>query len=481
MKFRIIGYTLGILLIIVGMTELIPALVDWKNGHHNARIFLEGSLLSLFFGGLLLSTNQGFEKSLNVRQAFLLTTLSWFFVSLFASFPLYLSDLKLSFTDAFFEALSGITTTGSTVLSGLDGMSHGVLLWRSIIQWIGGIGIIGFGIVFLPFLRIGGMQLFQTESSEKSDKIMPRSSSLITSLFQIYCALTALCALAYYNLGMTGFDAINHALTTIPTGGYSTHDASFGYFESPYLQITATVFMLMGGIPFILYIKLLYHKHFSFFKDEQFKMLLAMITAFVLILTIWLWQNSNYGIGDSLRYVAFNVVSIITTTGYATTDYTLWGPFAAIFFFFITYLGACAGSTTGGLKVMRLVIVSKTVGKQFKTLLYPHGVFITRYQRKTIDQNVTTTVLGFLGMYVFANVIMTIALSMTGLDFTTAISGAATALANVGPGIGNTIGPAGNFASLSDTAKWLLCSGMLLGRLEILTVIVLFKYEYWRG
>ena len=479
MKFQLVGFTIGILLATMGIAELIPAFIDWQNGHHNATVFFECSFVSLFFGGALILSNSAYKRVLDMRQAFLLTTLSWFAMSLIASFPLYLSDLDIDFTDAFFESLSGITTTGSTVLSGLDNMSHGILLWRSMIQWIGGIGIVAFAIIFLPFLRIGGMQLFQTESSDRSEKVMPRSRFLIISLLQVYCLLAILCAATYYLLGMSWFDALNHALTTIPTGGYSTHDASFGYFDSAPLQLAGALFMFLGGVPFVLYIKLLFQGKSTFFEDDQFKVFLGMMVAFTSLLTLWLWLNTDYSVGNSFRYAVFNIISVVTTTGFATTDYTPWGPFPIAFLFFLTYLGACAGSTTGGLKVMRITIVAKTVKKQLNTLLHPHGIFTVRYQGKPVEQSITIAVLSFLGLYVTSNVVLTILLSWTGLDFATAISGAATAIANVGPGIGNVIGPAGNFASLPDTAKWLLCAGMLIGRLEIMTVIVLFRHQFW--
>ena len=481
MRFQIITFTIGILLTIIGVMELIPALVDWQDDHVNASDFFVCSMVSLFFGGVLTITSGSSDTTITVRQTFLLTTLSWLFMSLFSAFPLYMSDLNISFTDAFFEAVSGITTTGSTVLSGLDGMSRGILLWRSLIQWIGGIGIVAFAIVMLPFLRVGGMQLFQTESSDRSEKVMPRSTAVVGTLIKVYCLLTGACALSYYVLGMSGFDAINHALTTIPTGGYSTHDASFGYFQSPMLQYAATLFMFLGGVPFVLYIKLLFQGQFTFFKDDQFVAILAMLSAFTAIITVWLWYNSDYSLATSFRYSVFNIVSVVTTTGFATTDYTLWGPFAVMAFFFMTYLGACAGSTTGGVKVMRLVIVAKTVRKQLFTLMHPHGVYTIRYQGKPLDNAVSLMVLGFLGMYVAVNTVITLALMASGIDFATAVSGTATALANVGPGVGDIIGPSGNFSSLPDMAKWLLSAAMVLGRLEIMTVIVLFIPDYWRS
>lgn len=481
MRTEIIGFTLGALLIILGIAELVPALLDWSYGHPNAGVFFMNALLCLFFGFGLSLSNWRRGKSIGVRESFMLTTLSWVFISVFACLPLRMSDLDLSFIDAFFESVSGFTTTGSTVLSGLDSMSPGILIWRSMIQWIGGIGFIAFAIILLPFLRVGGMQLFQTESSDRSEKIMSKSGVIVFSLFLTYCALTFMCAVVYYLLGMTWFDAVNHAMTTLSTGGYSTHDKSFGYFESPGLQYAGSFFMLAGGLPFILFVKLFYQGRLSaFFEDEQVRGSCLMVLGFTLALTLWLVATQGYSWESSLRLSLFNVISVLTTTGYATTDYTLWGSFPVMVFFFMTYLGMATGSTAGGIKTMRVVIAFRAAVWQFKTILYPNGVFTQRYQGKPVDPALVSTVLGFLSLYVITNAFMTLLLALTGLDFVTALTAAATALANVGPGLGTIIGPAGNFSSLSDSAKWILCAGMILGRLEILTVYVLFTSYCWK-
>tara|TARA_R110002095_G_scaffold169700_1_gene147427 strand:- start:2632 stop:3810 length:1179 start_codon:yes stop_codon:yes gene_type:complete len=391
-----------------------------------------------------------------------------------------MSNLGISYTDAFFESMSAITTTGSTVLSRLDSLPYGILLWRSIIQWIGGIGLVAFAILLLPALRVGGMQLFQTESSDKSEKLIPRSADIMRHLLVVYTGLTVLCALSFYLEGMTLFDAINHAMTTIPTGGFSTHDASFGYFDSISMRLTATVFMFISGIPFILYIQFFYQKKMTFLQDEQVIVYCSIVFGLTVIMTAWIWNNEPYDFMHSFSHAIFSIVSIMTTTGYATVDYTVFGTFATMFFFFLTYVGACAGSTAGGMKIMRLSIVSKAVSHQINTMIYSRGLFPIRYQGKAISRPLVNVVLGFSGLYVLFNVLLTLALSLIGLDFATAISGAATAIANVGPGIGDIIGPAGNFSSLPDSAKWLLSLGMLIGRLEILTVLVLFTPAYWR-
>lgn len=480
MDYKIVGFAFGFLLTLLGIAELIPGIVEWQMSSAEAGNFFINSFFSLFFGGALILANKSFKRKVNIKQAFMLTTLSWVFLSAFAALPLYMSNLGLSYTDAFFESISGITTTGSTILSGLDSMSAGILLWRSITQWIGGIGLVAFVIILLPVLRVGGMQLFQTESSDKSEKIIPRSATVMKHLLLVYIGITVLCGLSFYLQGMSAFDAINHALTAIPTGGYSTHDASFGYFDSVSMQLTGAFFMFLGGIPFILYVKLIFQGKANFLKDEQVIIYSTMVAVLTVILTWWLWNNQEYSLVWSFTYAVFNIISVMTTTGFATVDYTAFGAFAATFFFFLTYVGACAGSTAGGIKTMRISIASKAVGQQINKMLYPQGVFPLKYQGKVISRTLANTVLGFLGLYTLSNVILTLLLAALGLDFETAISGAATAIANVGPGIGGTIGPSGNFATLPDTAKWLLCVGMLIGRLEILTVLVVFTPTYWR-
>ncbi len=480
MNAPIVGFTLGILINLTGLAMAVPFIVELVDHGPNVGVFFEAMAFSVFLGTSLILANKHRTIKVTRKSMFLLTAMSWLTVSAVAAIPLYASNLDISFTDAFFEAVSGITTTGSTILSGLDGMSRGILLWRSIIQWIGGMGLIAFAIVFLPFLRIGGMELFHTESSDRSDKIMPRASDMIFSLVKVYCLLTLACFVTYHQLGMGMFEAVNHALTTICTGGYSTHDASFGYYDSYALHMAASFFMLLGGLPFVLYVRFLFQGRFAFFEDTQFKTILAVLAILIAIMTMWLWTHDVYSFADSFRYAAFNIVSVITTTGYATADYMQWGGFAVMFMFFITYLGCCTGSTSGGIKIMRLITLQKAMSRLIKSLIVPNGIFTMTYENKRLPDEVVNTVLGFLFLFVVSNAVLTIALLFVGLDFESAISGAATALANVGPGIGSIIGPAGNFQPLPDSAKWLLCIGMLVGRLEIMTVAVLFSSLYWR-
>lgn len=478
-NLQLLGYTLGLLLMVLGTAMLVPAALDINDNHNNAVVFFHGAVICWFFGGILYFSQRDARTPLTVRQAFLLTTVAWTVTGVVAAIPLWLSDLNLSFTDAVFEGVSGITTTGSTVLSGLDDMSRGLLLWRSMTQLLGGVGIIAFVIILLPLLRIGGMQLYHTESSDISDKALPRTGTILKSLLVAYFTLTAFCMLVYYILGMSGFDAINHAFTTIATGGFSTHDASFGAFTSD-LQWAGAFFMLLGGLPFILYVRMITAGTFDFHRDPQVRGVLLLLAGLIVLLLAHLVLTTDLPPGRALRHVVFNVISVITTTGFASTDYLRWGGFTATFFLFITYLGACAGSTSGGIKIMRVIVAVKALGAQLKRLVYPNGVFVISYDGRDLPPRTVYGVLGFLFVYVTANTILTIALSFTGLDIETAMSAAATAIANVGPGIGPAIGPAGNFAPLPDAAKWLLCAGMIIGRLEIMTVLVLLTPGFWR-
>ena len=480
MKLQIIFFTIGMLLLTLGFAMVFPFLMDSYDGHANAGAFGWSALLAVFMGGALCISNYGFAPVLSIRHAFLMTTISWLVLCFFSAVPMYISDIDVSLVDAVFEAVSGVTTTGSTVLSGLDEMSRGIILWRAIMQWIGGIGIIAFAMILLPFLRIGGMQLFQSESSDRSEKIMPKTSDVVWSIIYVYVVLTAACFITYYFLGMPRYDAMIHALTTVPTGGFSSHDLSFGFFSSYGLHITAIVFMILGGIPFVLYVKYAYRGEFEFFKDSQVRAFLSIIAVLVVMLTAYLWMSGFYTLPESFKFAAFNIVSIITTTGYSTTDYTLWGAFPIALFFFLAYLGGCAGSTSGGIKMLRINIAFQALSRHLRGLIYPDGVFTARYQGKPLTNDIVHAVMAFMFMFIVSNIVFTIALTLTGLDFLTAVTAAASALANVGPGLGDVIGPAGNFASLGDKQKWLLCLGMLLGRLEVMTMMVLIMPSFWR-
>ena len=435
------------------------------------------TVIILGLGGALVAIASSSRlDELSMRHTFVLTGSVWITAAVGGAVPLYLAGLTP--VDAFFEAMSGITTTGSTVMSGLDHTPKGILFWRATLQALGGIGFIVTGIALLPIMKVGGMQLYRTESSDTGGKELRSAGQFAAATMAVYVALIACCAILYFAGGMTAFDAITHAMTTLSTGGYSGYDASFGHFDSASLQWTCTLFMLLGSLPFAWYIRGIWRRRY---RSEQVEAMLKTLGLAILGLTVWLVAVSNYGIEEGLRLVAFNVVSVVTTTGFATTDYTTWGEFAIMAFFLLTAVGGCTGSTAGGAKAMRWVITYRAVLQAIKALHYPHGIHPVRYEGVTVDETVISGVVGFFTIYAFSFAGLAVALWFVGLDFTTAISGALTALANVGPGIGEIIGPAGNFAPLPDSAKVLLSVGMYLGRLEFMTVLVLLMPTFWRS
>lgn len=441
-----------------------------------AEVFGFAALLVGAVGVLLSVASSSSASGLRRLHTFLLTSSVWLVAALAGAVPLYM--WALSPVDAVFEAMSGITTTGSTVMSGLDTTPHGIILWRAMLQTVGGIGFIVTGIALLPILKVGGMQLFRTESSDKGEMELRNATLFASATLQVYLGLLVLCALVYHAGGMSAFDAITHAMTTISTGGYSGHDASFGYFQSPFLQWSATLFMLLGALPFAWYIRVIYRGHY---RSEQISAMIWSLVAVIGIMTVWLVATNGTAPLTALRLVAFNVVSVVTTTGYATTDYTLWGPFAVSAFFILTAVGGCTGSTAGGAKAMRWLLFSRAVKAQLQTIRSPHSVISIKYEGRRVEADVMSGVVSFFVMYMATFWILAITLGLFGLDITTATSGALTALANVGLGLGPIIGPAGNFSSLSDPVKLVLVIGMFLGRLELLTVLVLLNPVFWRN
>lgn len=449
-----------------GLAALYPA---------TRELFLFSALLAGLVGGLVALAVSHRVTDFRALHTFLLTGSIWITGATAGALPLWL--WQLSPTDAFFEAMSGITTTGSTVMSGLDTTAPGILLWRGILQWLGGIGFIVTGIAFLPILRVGGMQLFRTESSERGEKEMASAARFAGATVWIYMSLTILCTAVYVAGGMTAFEAVAHALTTVSTGGYSTSDASFGHFDSAFLQWSGTLFMIAGALPFAWYIKGLNRR---VFRSEQVRSILVFFVVTIAVLTLWRVVTAQTPLLETLRLVAFNVVSVVTTTGYATTDYTTWGPFAVAVFFALTAVGGCTGSTSGGAKTMRWIILFRMIRIQLRMIHSPSAVFRARYEGRAVDPDVLSGVMTFFFFYAVTVGLLAVALGLYGLDMETSISGALTAVANVGPGVGDTIGPAGNFASLPDGAKLLLCFGMYVGRLEMLTVYVLLTAAFWR-
>jgi len=413
---------------------------------------------------------------------FVLTVSSWFIIALLSALPFYLSGLDLSAADAFFEGTSGITTTGATVLSGLDAMDKDLLLWRSILQWLGGIGIIGMFVAVLPLLRVGGMRLFATESSEWTDKALPRMKTLSRGLLLVYLIFSVSAVLIYWASGMTLFDAFNHGLTSIATGGFSTSDQSMGKFNDLIL-LEATLFMIIGSLPFFLFVREMHGQHGVLFRDQQVRLFLTILLTVPALLVLHRWWVSPVPFDPLHNYVVtlFNVTSVVTTTGYASEDYSAWGPLAFVAFFFLMFVGGCSGSTAGGMKIFRFQLSLIILREQLMRLLHPRAVFTRKYNGRAVSDEIISSMIAYTFIFLLCLLVITVLLASLQLDFVTALSGALTALTNVGPGLGDIIGPAGNFGPLPDAAKWILSVGMLMGRLEILSVVIVLSPGFWRG
>lgn len=463
----------------LAIAMIIPALVALGDDHQNWAVFAGSSVGVIALSLLGIASLRGPVPQFSPRFGFMLTTVLWVVCVTVCAVPFWFSPLNITTAEAFFEAMSGLTTTGATVLSGLDMMPRSILLWRSMMQWFGGIGIIAIGMFLFPFLRIGGMQFFRTESSDRSDKALPKLVQVARALCVIYVVATLVCMIIYAALGMSLFDAVNHAMTTVATGGFSTHDRSFGFFEDPRMLWVAVVFMIIGALPFVLYVEFFVRGRFSLFRDVQVRVFLGGIVFVGFALAVWLEFTRNIMFHEALTQAYFNVVSIVTTTGYASDDYAVWGPFAFGVFFILTFIGGCSGSTTGGIKVYRFIIVWQALKRTFTRLVYPDAIVPLRFGDRHVDQDVYDSVIVFLIAYFLIFGLSILALALLGNDFITALTGALTALSNVGPGLGETIGPAGNFRPLGDTEMWLLSFLMLLGRLEIMTVLVLFVPAFW--
>ena len=477
-NYKTVFFTLGILQIILGIFMLIPIFVQFFFKEIDSSFF-GASIITIIFGTLFFLSNLDHDKKLNLQQAFLLTALSWLSIAIFGSLPLIFSEVNFSFTNAFFESMSGITTTGSTIIPNLEEMPKAILLWRAILQWLGGIGIIVMAITLMPIMNVGGMQLFKISNSDSSEKILPKSKEIALRLIYIYSGLTTLCAISYKILGMNTFDSITHSMTTIATGGFSNYNESIGFFNSFSIEISAMIFIILGSLPFIAYIKFLNGNRKIFFSDIQIRTFLKIILISILILSIYLFLDKSSEL--NFRTVLFNVISILTGTGYVNAQFDNWGGFPLIIFIGLMFIGGCAGSTTCGIKIFRFQILYSFVLNQLKKIIYPKGIFVLKYNQSPVDDKFTASIISFIYMYLVIFFAITALLSLTGLDFITSISGAATSISNVGPGLGSTIGPNGNFSSLPDISKWILSFGMILGRLELFAILVLFLPSFWRN
>ena len=482
LDLRPVFFVIGLMIAALGVSMFAPMGIDLAYGDRSWRAFGISGILTMLLGAALAMATYTPKPDLRARGAFLLTVLSWVSLSAFAAFPFMLDPMELSLTDALFEATSGSTTTGSTVLTGLDNMPKGVLLWRSILQWIGGVGIIVTAMAILPMLKVGGMQLFRLESSDMGEKILPRAASLAAGIGGIYVALTIFCAMGYLATGMNGFDATAHAMTTLATGGYSTSDASMGGFMDDGADLVCIAFMMAGGMPFGIYLLLVTRGDWRApFRDSQVRTFIIVMAALITLVTCYLWLNSELTNSRALRLSAFNVVSIVTGTGYATTDYNAWGPFAVAAFFAFMFIGGCAGSTACSIKIFRYQVAFEALRGYLFKMPRQNAVVPLRYGGKLLPEAVVYSVMGYFFLFFMTFAAVAIILSIIGLDPITAWSGAGSAVANVGPGLGDIIGPAGTYESLPNSAKWVLLLAMIVGRLEIVTALVILTPAFWRA
>ena len=479
-NYKTVFFTLGVLQIILGFSMAIPILAQIIYLEMDSS-FIGAAIISIIFGVLFFLSNLNHDKKLNLHQAFLLTALSWLSIAIFGSLPFIFSSLELSITDAFFESMSGITTTGSTIISNLEETPRAILLWRAMLQWLGGIGIIVMAITLMPIMNVGGMQLFKISSNDSSEKILPKSKEVALRLIYVYLGLTTLCALTYKVFGMGIFDSVTHSMTTIATGGFSNYNESIGYFDSLPIEISSMIFIILGSLPFIAYIKFLNGNKKIFTSDVQIKSFIKIITFSIIILFVYMiFQNKNIS-EVSIRTISVNVISILSGTGYVTGEFDGWGNFTLIFFLTLMFIGGCAGSTTCGIKIFRIQILYLFIINQLKKIIYPKGIFLIKYDKNNVDNKFMASIISFIFLYLIIFFLITAFLSLSGLDFVTAISGAATSISNVGPGLGSTIGPSGNFSTLPEVSKWILSFGMILGRLELFAILVLFLPSFWRN
>jgi trk system potassium uptake protein TrkH len=476
--FRPVGHIIGRLIVVLGASMAPPLLLDLYDG--NGTGFLMALFVTIAAGlATTIATAQRGSGGLTRPQAFLLTVILWVVLPVFGALPFLFGAPGADFTDAYFEAMSGLTTTGATVFAGLDEAPRGMLLWRALLQWYGGLGIVIVAIVFLPAMRIGGMQFFRSEGFDTAHEVLPRATEIAESLFYLYLGLSVACVLAYSATGMNIFDALCHAMTTVSTGGFGNYDSSFENF-SPMAHYVAVLFMMLAALPFVRLIQIARGNVGALHRDSQTQVFVALILVVAAVMTIWVVVHGHHAAPQAVREVLFNVTSLMTGTGYASDPYDGWGGLPVALFFVIPLIGGCSGSTSCSAKVFRYQILFLALVVQIRRIHSPHGVFPLRYQGRPVEPEVVSSIMGYFFVFVCSLSIWSILLSLLGLDTITAISAAVSALGNVGPGLGEVVGPVGNYSTLPDSAKWLLSLGMLLGRLEFLSVLVLFMPVFWQ-
>ncbi|MBW0156528.1 TrkH family potassium uptake protein [Sedimentimonas flavescens] len=478
---RPVGYIIGLLAAVLGLAMLIPALVDYMSGDEHWRAFVEAAIISATAGGLLaMASASGMRQMLTIPQSFLMTATVWAILPAFGALPFMIGAPGLSFTDAYFEAMSGLTTTGTTAIPELDALPAGANLWRGILQWLGGLGIIIVAMIFLPVMKVGGMQFFRSEGFDTLGKILPRAMDISRALIRIYVGLTLACALVYGALGMTTFDAAVHALTTVSTGGFSNYDASFAvYTGAP--EYAASVFMLLAAMPFIRFVQMAQGNVAPLWRDPQVRAFLRWHAYAIAVIVLYRLFRHEAEFWPTLREVTFNVVSIFTGTGYASEDITKWGHLAFVVLIITGLIGGCTSSTGCSVKVFRYLILFEAIKTQIRRLHSPHRVARVNYSGRPVEDEIVNSVIAFFSLFILTFGLLIVGLSLTGLEAKTAMTAAWTAIANVGPAWGPEVSGNGAINAFPESAKWLMSIGMFLGRLELMSVFVLLLPRFWRA
>jgi len=477
---RPVGYIIGLMIAVLGAAMLISVLADLSAGNANWQPMLKAAVPTGMCGALVsLACANSVGPSLDIRQSFVLTTSVWIALPFFGALPFMLGEPGVRFTDAYFEAMSGMTTTGTTVFTGLDDLPPGVLLWRSMLQWLGGLGIVIVALIFLPVMKVGGMQYFRSEAFDTLGKVLPRALDISRALVEVYFALTALCAITYFALGMDAFDAINHAMTTIATGGYATSDTSFVAYSGP-LEYAGALFMVAAGLPFVRYVQLVSGSPLPMLRDIQVRAYLRWTAYAIGAVVIWRLMNEDVGLGTAFREVTFNVISLFSGTGYGSADIAAWGNFPLVVVFVVGLIGACTASTGCSIKVFRYLVLFEAIKAQVRRIHSPSRMVQVRLDGRPLDEDVINSVIALFTLFLVTLGLTAVILSLTGLSSRTALTAAWSSVGNIGPVFGPEVGPTGAVDGFSAASKWVMIVAMLLGRLELLSVLVLLLPRFWR-
>ncbi|WP_374298692.1 TrkH family potassium uptake protein [Ferrovibrio sp.] len=473
-------YFVSIIVCCFGIAMFAPMLIDLVDGHEDYRIFLTCATGTLFVGGGIAMANRGRNVKMNLQETLLAIPIAWLTVTFTSAIPFMLSDFHLSMTDAVFETMSGLSATGSTVIVGLDTAPRGLLLWRFLLVWFGGFGVVTIAVLLLPFLRIGGLQLFSIDLSAQSGKFLPRITEVVTQIGFIYIGLTVACSICYWLAGMESFDAIGHAMAAVATGGFSSKDANIGHYQSAAVEWISVIFMALSAMPFVLMLQTVYGRLDALWRDSQVRLFLALIVIGIALIAFWRVSVNNTPFGQAIREAAFNVVSIISCTGFTSQDFSSWGAFPELLLLIAMLIGGCTGSTAGGIKIFRILTLMQLLRAQVRRQVMPHATIRITFNGDNIPDSVRAGVTNYFFVYLLSFFLLSLAISFTGLSIPESMGSAATALGGVGPSLGPNIGPCCTFRDIPDPAKWFMALGMLAGRLEILILLIPFSRSFWR-